>query len=463
MKTESTSVDEPSAVETLSYKCRLGDENTPPHGNPTFSGDPDVISIPGFSVEYEEHTPNSDGLGRHGWQSYEHYLCRRDRRPNGLSSVPFHLSLTPGWPHAAVAEVRNSRFGITPDPSSLQDNPFGEPGFPVAGLLNFYEKRGDDGFIPEPLGINLLEQTALSTVLPGIKAELSLINSLIELKDFSSLPKTIAKVAHVLEEIPPLYKRLRDITKTSADGYLQAKFNILPLLSDISGIHAALSSAEKRIAALVAGAGKPRTRHWTKSISERPDPQPEITPDYLAFNRAGCLTMFRFERTVKSEPSIFHVQIQYNYLFTEYQTVHAQLLGLLDAFGVNLNPSIIWNALPWSFVVDWVFGVGRFLDNLKVRNLEPQINIRRYLWSIRRERRIWTNRIWNPIYPEEFPIAGSAMPCPMTLEVGYRRQVKSPSISSIALSGLNPNEISLGAALVISRKRRPRNRVRKFF
>ncbi len=146
---------------------------------------------------------------------------------------------------------------------------------------------------------------------------------------------------------------------------------------------------------------------------------------------------------------MFHAQIEYNYNYTQYQVEHARLLGYLDALGVNLNPSIIWNALPWTFVVDWVLSIGQYLDDFKVENMRPQINIRRYLWSVSRGRVITVHRaVRLKLTDEQFWI-----PLPTVRQTAYRRQVSGVSSSSILSSGLTLKEVSLGAALVIVRKR----------
>jgi hypothetical protein len=46
------------------------------------------------------------------------------------------------------------------------------------------------------------------------------------------------------------------------------------------------------------------------------------------------------------------------------------LRGLLDSLGFELNPRIIWDALPFTFVIDWFFGVGSFLDRFRIDTLQ---------------------------------------------------------------------------------------------
>lgn len=49
------------------------------------------------------------------------------------------------------------------------------------------------------------------------------------------------------------------------------------------------------------------------------------------------------------------------------------LRGLLDTLGFQLNPRIIWDALPFTFVIDWFFGVGNWLEGFSFDALELPI------------------------------------------------------------------------------------------
>jgi hypothetical protein len=51
------------------------------------------------------------------------------------------------------------------------------------------------------------------------------------------------------------------------------------------------------------------------------------------------------------------------------------ILGHLDAWGFELNPRIIWESIPFSFVVDWFLNVGEGLERLKYDTFELPIDI----------------------------------------------------------------------------------------
>jgi len=53
--------------------------------------------------------------------------------------------------------------------------------------------------------------------------------------------------------------------------------------------------------------------------------------------------------------------------------LNKSLRGFLDTLGVELNPRIIWDAIPFTFVIDWFFGIGGFLDQFKFDTLRLPI------------------------------------------------------------------------------------------
>jgi len=426
---------------------------------------PQPYWFPEYTESHEVMTPNSS-KDRKAWKSFQHYKC--------------WLSSPPTMQEATVSTDWNTRFAdghywyhqsTSRDPFAFFCNEYGAAGTPTNGLPQWYVSGEDDGFVPRPSNIDDLKTTAYRRMIPHIKSELSLINTIIELKDLPSLPRTIANIAqfgsflvrNLHRNLPRIGQTLRQALRTGSDGYLQVQFNILPLLSDISGISTALANYQKRINALIDQQGKRRVKHFSLPLQEYADPaavsttfQPPGSPPYWGSTR-WSYAMSHAVRYVYTEPTIFHAQIEYNFNFTQFQLANARVLGLLDQLGVNLNPAIIWNALPWSFVVDWVISVQRWLTGFKQGNMDPVINIRRFLWSIKRQRRITVVRsLERPKYYAETPaviIRPPEIPYPSLNEVAYRRTVEAPDANSLLASGLTPKEFSLAAALVLSRGR----------
>jgi hypothetical protein len=436
--------------------CILGDGHTNPTGTVLCRNEPLYATLD------ERITPNSKG-DRKAWKSFEHYKVFRGDPASALSVLPFAGRFWELEPHHYYAEFNSLRSGTSGWTGlNARAFPFGEPGMPIIGLPSWNTGVDGPGFIPLPEGLDALVQRSLNAMLPGIKQEMSLINTIIELRDFSSLPRTISSIAETTARFS--LRRpgtLRELLRAGADSYLQYAFNFRPLLSDIRGLATALLTLEARLRALINGAGKVRVRHFSYAWREHTDASDDSdayfltkVPDFPAAFRQS--TAYYLHRDVKYDPSEFHAEIEYNYSLWRYQLEHAQVLGLLDALGVNFNLGIIWNAIPWTFVIDWVLGVSRYLNERKVLNLEPEINIRRYLYSVKRRRLVLTQKKLIILESLSGPMNGYSVQLPTVVETAYRRVVDLPTDAQIQLSGLNPREFTLGAALVIAQRRRPR-------
>jgi hypothetical protein len=58
---------------------------------------------------------------------------------------------------------------------------------------------------------------------------------------------------------------------------------------------------------------------------------------------------------------IYHATMRYTYTLPMLAKAEEQVKVRLDNLGVRLDPSIIWNAIPFSFLIDWVIDVSAFL------------------------------------------------------------------------------------------------------
>jgi hypothetical protein len=250
-----------------------------------------------------------------------------------------------------------------------------------------------------------------------------------------------------------------------ADAYLQTEFNILPLLSDITGITTAIRRTRSRINDLLVRQGKRQVKHFKLLVPSLQATEESAELSYglhggqfdgstnVDNSSIGAYTSpyggFRCVREcIPDQYAEFHAQVEYNFWFTRFQTENAQLLGMLDALGVNLNPQIIWNAIPWTFVIDWVADVGQWLGNHKTLNMEPAVNISRYMWSWKFGRTVRT-RLAAKMGLETNYTGYTYLPD--LRETIYRRQSETPTKTQFLLgSGLSPKELSLGVALLIT-------------
>jgi hypothetical protein len=470
MKVLTRTVDVPFAITPLVWHVHFGPAS---HWDNNLLIRGSTYSRPGYQPYLEMYTPNSDRSRM--WKDFQHYKCWFSD-PNDSSSFRPRIPVVTDGFGPPIGGIQGDYYTsdlIGMDGMSAWNVAWRASGsdlgdYPGLGAFNerLYSSLPDGGFIPVPSNIEDLKRIALASMLPRIRPRLSLINSIIELKDFRSLPRTIGKIKNLFgfSSNRSLRSILMGLSKSklilpgmlpvTADLFLQKEFNIQPLLGDITELFRAVRSIEARVFKLLQNAGRPLTTHYVMGLNELTPRETSraynVGPDAQAGLYPRLCGHVAVTKSVP-EQSQFHATLQYNYHYPAGQILHARSLALLDAIGVNLNPQIIWNAIPWSFVVDWVFGVSQFLGQFSKNNLEPVLNIRQFCWSIRRSRRIFCtltsgNTGWADCRPQQTSL-------PVVTETAYRRDVGLPSSSLIQSSGLSLKEFSLGAALVLSRRK----------
>lgn len=431
--------------------------------DPFPTSSPSAAFLPEDIIFLKERKKKVLGKGRHNWNEFEHYKFVRTSPV--MSSV---VHPTGNYVATGLAASFPWNKGIHEDPL-FGWRGHGTASEPLSGLLPYYDPVGDqaeDSFVNPPADLDLLIQRALSSVLPGIKAELNAPVSIFELGDFKSSIVNSLSNWRLLRD-GKLFKKLKNyFTKqplskavhASADSYLSAEFNYLPLLSDIRGTYTALSRVEKAIRRLLDNAQKYRVRHYTLLLNEEQE-RTDVYGPYTLGPLQGVYPAVDGEcwtyRQLYPGTSVFHVQIGFEYHLTQYQLEHARVLAMLDAFGAGgFSLRSIWQVIPWSFVVDWVLSVGKYLDQFSEPAMKPVINIHRTLWSIKRSRELVLQKTvgknpFNFSYTEH----GS---CGVIRETAYRRSSFNVTSSSINSSGLTSSEVSLGVALVITGSKRRR-------
>lgn len=267
------------------------------------------------------------------------------------------------WLSATGGRVPYSRF------YSLGQDPF----IPVGSAI-FYQKLVD------------LDNMAQEAMIPSIDTGFSMPVFLLELFDVRSLWRTIRS----LLSLRGIGKILRQFgnrpLKEISSKWLEGIFGWLPLVSDIKKIGSIYCNVGEQVREYIAGADSLKTYHYRKAVSptmwNHPSSfwtspftgsitssgRPYLAPVVTRLDYTGAVT-----REVRDYD--YHATMLFRYTLPVMSAFLKQLLGELDAWGFNLNPAIIWNRIPFSFVVDWFSGIGRWLDSLKKENLEIQVTI----------------------------------------------------------------------------------------
>jgi hypothetical protein len=256
----------------------------------------------------------------------------------------------------------------------------------------------------------------------------SLVNFMLELKS--------------LKDLHRLWRSKLPLLKNITGAHLNVSFGWLPFISDVQRIFGALKNFQKKVRKLQEESSKPRKRHFRRYLDTVDLPSDGF------IGTADANGQFSRETTWLQHP-LYCATADYVHVMPDMSLVMNQVAGFLDSLGVQLNASIIWNAIPYSFVVDWFFNVGDWMNQLRVDNLSIPVAVTGFCHSVKYE---WRSQLW--FHPSlSFDPDQVARHVSDRTRLYYERRKDIPSLNLFDSTAKTPNwkQVALGSSLVVQR------------
>lgn len=240
---------------------------------------------------------------------------------------------------------------------------------------------------PAPLSSALggWSDEAFQAMYDQIPTEVSLPNFLFELREAKAL-------------VPKLEKSM---SKTVSGGYLNYQFGWKPMIGDIKKLYNIVQTTSKRLEWLRATHGKKVKIGFMKDVST----SFTSSPDHLesqyghgTYPWAACAFRPVHQKAVFRAGAFVHHQLK------GLDEASAMTKGLLAATGFNKPAGIVWEAIPFSFLVDWIGRVGTLLNRLTVQPFEGSWQLSSLTWSLKRYVQF---EVWQKFeHPPEYRLGG---------------------------------------------------------
>lgn len=180
-------------------------------------------------------------------------------------------------------------------------------------------------------------------------------------------------IAELLREgIPDLLslqglKDKLDLLRFAGSNYLNVEFGWKPLLSDLQKASKAISDTEKTLLQLQRDSGKRVRRKFRFHDDVHISMSTSASPSVLMFESVGTGLMGQGSH-ITTEKQTHKSWFSGSYTF-EYDPGELSELSRIATqarllYGLELNPEVLWNLAPWSWLVDWFANVGPVLHNL---------------------------------------------------------------------------------------------------
>lgn len=225
-----------------------------------------------------------------------------------------------------------------------------------------------------------------------------------ELRDFPGMLKKTAKGFHDLwRGIGGSLKTssIKNAPKEVSEHFLNHAFGWAPFVGDLMKIHDVYQNSDTLIKQMIADNGKwvRRRRRVDETVSMKNVIKQDtnvawVYPtlhDWLYSpkgNKYGETTTFVEEYLQRWFVGSFRYYIPRPPDDSEHATYN-RVMDMLRLYGVNLNPSTIWNLTPWSWLADYFGNVGDIIDNLSAQNNDNLTA--RYAFLMQRNRSRYVN------------------------------------------------------------------------
>jgi hypothetical protein len=160
--------------------------------------------------------------------------------------------------------------------------------------------------------------------------------------------------------------QLEKLAKSMAWLNLAYQFAVRPTVSDAKRLASLLDSYRRQLSELIRQGNTLQTRHYARYVDGfalLPELQMHQTLDW------GSFTVVR-----KAEFSLrpkYRASMVFTYDVSRLKSQLGQIDNLLHALGVQKVASIIWEAIPYSFVIDWFVNVGDMIASAEAQLVEP--------------------------------------------------------------------------------------------
>lgn len=321
-----------------------------------------------------------------------------------------------------------------------------------------------------------LAANALSKMMPSFYERNSLINFLYELKDFKHLAlafrdKALGKHANILKAILGLnHKKKRPkalngklTMKELSSVYLQYNFGWAPLFNDIAGFVSTMKRFQRKYFELLALEGTVRTARYRQWVDGSAQSQQVVESGEPTFGGwSGVMHRRGYYRIIRDQTkgTQYCASMRYRYKLPANIRQPAGIIAAkLDALGLTSgNPAVVWNAIPYSFVIDWLINVGQTLERLRTDNAPIQTEILDFCHSAKIQRGVglyYKSMLTQPTGPDSYNYYyGAEVLTDACVNSIYERRIGLPNIRNAALAtGLNFRELLLGGALLSANRR----------
>ncbi len=163
--------------------------------------------------------------------------------------------------------------------------------------------------------------------------------------------------------------------RKSGEDYLSWQFGFRPVIQDIYGLASSIDTADKQWRTYVKGANKLQRRHFTLPVDQSTTTTAvslggTIYPNLGTSLASGSASQLYRERSITS---VTRFSAAYAYTVPKpdprVSALARKALQYRRQYGLDVDPVLLWNLTPWSWLIDWFVPVGNFINSVSSLSL----------------------------------------------------------------------------------------------
>lgn len=362
--------------------------------------------------------------------------------------------------------------------------------------------------------MSYMADEALAFMLPTLNEGTSLVNFILELKD---LKKSLGKMGTAVARIRGGYidnmgrftkqaprgsteipysdltfslkggrkKMLKDIVRRLSGAGLEAVYGVPQTIKDVVQMFTELSELDYKIKLLKRYANKPQVRHYRRILPQSPGVPavrewtvPRASETNLWSSSTGVqgyschrpdrkryLTTSYRRRWVQRP--VYTATMRYSYTLESMGETEEYIKTRMDSLGLRLDPGIIWDAIPFTFMIDWVADVGGFLHSFARDNFPINVTVSDFCHSLAYHAEAELNVSFTDDSSNDVVLDGLAPllwhqpgdyrrvwtnTCVRRVYKSYNRIRSVPNTHAIAVKRLKLRQAAIAGAIILNRK-----------
>jgi hypothetical protein len=226
---------------------------------------------------------------------------------------------------------------------------------------------------------------------------------------------------------------------------LAYQFAVRPTISDAKRLAGLMDSYRSKLSELIRRANKLQVRHYGRRVDGFSLPSEALVHRTSNWGNHDVIR----QSEVFQRPK-YRATMVYTFDATRLRSMLGQIDNLIHALGVSKVASVIWEAIPFSFVVDWFVNVGDMIASVEDQLLDPlPILVHDFSASLKSSYR---TKLILDIAPVTTPTFHVRVDLAQRTFSVYERRAGRPCLyDSLSVRTPGLNQIGLGLSIIVLR------------